>query len=180
MDYPKRKHPRLKEYDYSQCGVYFLTLCSKNREPLFSRIVGRDAPGAPPSPAVELTPIGEIVDRYIASIESAYSSVTVDKYIIMPDHVHMLIAIHCTAFGASGSPRPTELIPRVIAALKRFTNKDSGRPLWQTGYYDHIIRDEHDYMVRWHYIDANPAKWRNDELNSPPTCSKLNDGINPK
>ena len=63
--------------------------------------------------------------------------------------------------------RPTALIPRVIAALKRFTNREAGSKLWKTSYYDHIIRDEADYTVRYNYIRDNPARWAEDEYFIP-------------
>lgn len=64
--------------------------------------------------------------------------------------------------GAPRSSRPTELIPRMIGAMKRFSNQEAGFDMWQTSYHDHIIRSEADYRRIWEYIDTNPAKWRED------------------
>ena len=64
--------------------------------------------------------------------------------------------------GAPRSSRPTKLVPRIVAALKRFTNKEAGLDLWQASYHDHIVRSEADYLRIWSYIDTNPAKWRED------------------
>ena len=61
----------------------------------------------------------------------------------------------------AGSSRPT--VSQVVGALKRLTNKETGLNLWQTSFHDHVIRDEHDYLARWQYIDDNPAKWAEDE-----------------
>lgn len=61
-------------------------------------------------------------------------------------------------------PRPTDaVIPKLISSLKRYTNRKAGASLWQGSYYDHIIRDENDYLRVWAYIDQNPARWAEDE-----------------
>ena len=158
MQRPIRKHPRLKDYDYSQDGAYFVTLCSKEKAKIFCRIVGRDDPGAPP--CTQLTDAGRVVDKYIQSIPTAYKDVELDKYVVMPNHIHLLLSISAPS-GAPRSSRPT--ISRVIGALKRFTNKDADKDLWQTTFHDHIIRDEQDYLACWQYINDNPAKWTEDK-----------------
>jgi len=153
----QRKHTRLKEYDYSTVGAYFITVCSKDKVKIFCRIVGRDDPGAPP--CVVLTDIGKVVDKYISSISDAYECVTVDKYVVMPNHIHLLLTIG--AQRRAESSRPT--VSRIIGAMKRLTNKETGLNLWQRSFHDHVIRDEHDYLTRWQYIDSNPIKWAEDE-----------------
>ena len=61
-------------------------------------------------------------------------------------------------------PRPTNaVIPKLVSSLKRFSNRKAGIDLWQSGYYDHIIRDDEDFLCRWRYIDNNPAAWLEDE-----------------
>lgn len=63
-----------------------------------------------------------------------------------------------------GMQRPTDaLIPKLISSLKRFTNRFCNKEIWQDSYYDHIIRDDNDYLTHWRYIDNNPAKWAEDE-----------------
>ena len=166
----QRKHPRLKNFDYSANGAYFITVCVQNRQSLLSTIVGRDDPGAPP--CVMLTDIGKVVDKYICSISSAYECVTIDKYVVMPNHIHLLLTIGVQR--RAGSSRPTDAeenqaalkkptVSQIIGAMKRFTNKETGLSLWQASFHDHVIRDEHDYLSRWQYIDDNPAKWAEDE-----------------
>lgn len=97
------------------------------------------------------------------TIPTAYPYVSVEKYVIMPNHVHLLLRIREENGGAPGSSRPTQTIPRLIGVLKRLTNRDIGEKIWQTSYYDHIIRNEADYLRIWDYIDTNPAKWKEDE-----------------
>ena len=100
MEFPIRKHPRLKEYDYSAEGCYFVTICTDCRKNLLSRIpVGRAATlhdlleRAAKPPSVQLTKIGRTVEKYICGIGAAYKGVSVDKYVIMPNHIHLLISI---------------------------------------------------------------------------------------
>lgn len=172
MEYPKRKHARLKDFDYSQAGVYFVTICTKDRQRILSKIVpanvdltgavGRDDLGAP-LVQVALTPVGEIVQKYLNSMSEAYPWVTVEHGVIMPNHVHILLQFHADGGRRAGSSRPTQLLPRIVAAWKRFTNRDSGQSLWQSGYHDHIIRDDNDFLNHWTYIDQNPARWTQDE-----------------
>jgi REP element-mobilizing transposase RayT len=85
-----------------------------------------------------------------------------------PNHVHLLISLQnhgndAVGGGLSGQ-RPTDTaIPKLVSSLKRHTDRVSGMELWQSGYYDHVIRCEQDYQAHWKYIDGNPAKWAEDE-----------------
>ena len=156
-----RRSARLPKYDYGKQGVYFVTLCTYPRQCTPST-VGRDDLGAP---SLRLSVIGKIVEHYIRTIPRAYPYVSIDSYVIMPNHVHMLISV-LRDDGAPRSSRPTELVPRIIAALKRFSNQDAGRNLWQRSFYDHIVRDENDYVIRYNYIADNPRRWAEDEYYS--------------
>ena len=122
-------------------------------------VVGCDDLGAP---HVELSEYGKIVQKNIELIESHYNNVSVSKYTIMPNHVHIIIAISNPQNGVPGSSRPTALISTIIAAFKKFTTKEMETNIWQTSYCDHIIRNEADYLRVWQYIDENPAKWTED------------------
>lgn len=155
----RRKNPRLKAYDYSQRGGYFITFCTKDRAPLLSTVVVGG--GVLDAPQTVLTAAGEVVDRYIRDLGRYYPWMTVEHSVIMPNHVHLLLLVHQ---GPPGTSAPTNMaIPRVISALKRFTNRDCGTQLWQRGYYDHILRDEADFLLHWDYIASNPGKWAEDE-----------------
>ena len=161
---PKRKHPRLGNYDYSSTGAYFVTVCTQNRACVLSRIVGRGLAPAVTSD-VELTKFGEIAEEQLLGLESRYSFLKVDKYVIMPNHIHLILILENQAAGAS--PRPT--IMDVVCAYKSLTTiqcKKNGfnSKLFQTSFYEHVIRDRRDYDEIVKYIDENPMRWYYDEL----------------
>lgn len=104
MKFPKRKHPSLKEYDYSNDGGYFVTVCVKNKEKLLGEPVLVNG-------KIKLTPIGETAEKHIKAINSAYDGVRVDSYMIMPDHIHMLITVS------------TALMPPLIRFCTRFCRR---------------------------------------------------------
>ena len=160
-DLPERKKIRLGEYDYSESGAYFVTICTKNRQCILSEVVGG---GALDAPRVELTSYGKILDDEIQKSMRIYQHIQIDKYVIMPNHVHMIINILYNPNGTSRAPsRTNETIPAFVSMLKRFTNKQCGEKIWHRSYYDHIIRTQHDYAQIWQYIDENPSKWESDE-----------------
>ena len=98
-------------------------------------------------------------------MDTFYNNITVDKYVIMPNHIHLLLRVEES--GRSGTPVPTNansIIVRFVSTLKRFCNKACGENIWQSRYYDHIIRNEQDYDEIWQYIENNPAKWEEDKF----------------
>ena len=158
-DIPKRKPTRIKNYDYSSVGAYFITICTKNRAEILSRIVGD---GAHDVPKIRLTQIGEIVEKYLLSSENI-SNVKIDTYVIMPDHIHAIIVIGKDTnveSGTSKAPSPTnEMLPHIVSTFKRFCNKEIGYNIFQRSFAEHIIRDKDDYDTRRKYIYNNPTKW---------------------
>ena len=162
MEYPERKPNRLTEYDYSTNGAYFITICTQDRKKILSRIiVGTPVPGCPQVPHVELLPYGQVAEKFIMQMDAFYDYISVDKYVIMPDHIHLLITIH-DVNGHPGTGVPTErtsIISRFVGTFKRFCNKEYGMNIWQSRYYDHVIRNQQDYDEIWQYIENNPQKW---------------------
>ena len=159
MDLPKRKSTRLKNYDYSSCGAYFITICTQNKEKILSHIVGEGFP------LPKLSPKGEKADKLINFIPEKYEHITVDKYVIMPNHIHFLLSIKNQ--NGRGNPSPT--IENVIGWFKYQSTKEinaafgtSGKTIYQRSFYDHIIRNEQDYKEIWNYIENNPIKWQED------------------
>ena len=155
MDLPKRKNNRLNNFDYGQNGMYFITICTQNRRKILCEIVGG---GALDAPKIKLSEIGEIAEKYILSTNNI-PEIIVEKYVIMPDHIHLLLWVR-DINGTSKAPSPTNnLISHSISTLKRFINKDVGYNIFQRSYYDHVIRNQHDYDETWKYIDNNPINW---------------------
>lgn len=156
MPLPKRQLPRKRDFCYSAREVYFLTICAKDRRNIFSTIVPTKDLKAP---VVQLSVIGKIVDKHIQSIADL-KGVYLEKYVVMPDHIHMLIFIDSEIDdNIHRDPTPTDIIPRIVAYLKRSTNKEVGENIFQKSYYDHIIRNQDDYNKHWDYIENNPLAW---------------------
>ncbi len=156
MKLPKRKPTRLKGYDYSTPGAYFITICTQDRKELLSEItVGDDAHIVPQNHTPNH---GLICDKYINNINVKYENVMVDKYVIMPNHIHLIIFLH----GTMRASYHTKNIESMIRSFTTMVTKESGCSLWQRSYHDHIIRGEKDYQKIWEYIDTNPLKWELD------------------
>ena len=160
MDLPKRKPTRLSYFDYSTPGAYFLTVCTKDKKCILGEIVGG---GALDAPHIQLTNAGKVAQQHIVSGNSI-SGVTVDKFVIMPNHIHMILFVDETSCnGPSRAPAPTNaVVPHFISTFKRFCHRDLGEIIFQRSYHDHVIRGEKDYLKIWQYIDSNPAKWQED------------------
>ena len=155
-----RKPNRCASWDYSNNGKYFITICTEQRKCILGKGIVGD--GVLDVPRVELTENGKLCVKHIEEMNSIYSDIQTEKFIVMPNHVHMIITIDKSQ-GTSRTPSPTnELIPRYISTLKRLTNKDFGENVWERSYHDHIIRSDDEYSKIWQYIDSNAVKWQND------------------
>ena len=139
----KRKNNRLKDYDYSQNGAYFVTICTKDRRKILSDIVGDDAHIVPKK-------CGLVVEKYIKNV------VEIKEYVIMPDHIHLIILLQNGTMWASS---PTNSIGKIVRSLKTLTTKELGQSIFQRSYYDHVIRNEQDYIETLNYIKNNPLKY---------------------
>ncbi|MDR1117489.1 MAG: hypothetical protein LBL09_04505 [Oscillospiraceae bacterium] len=150
---PVRRNIRLKEYDYSQTGYYFITICIKGRHMLLGSIdVG--ARIARPSE------IGRKVEIAMQKISEKYENIMLDKYVIMPNHIHMILVLQQTDSGGRAMRAPT--ISTVVNQFKGYITKQTGFSIWQKLFHDHIIRNEEEYRRIWQYIDENPTKWQDD------------------
>ena len=171
-----RKNIRLKNYDYSQSGLYFVTVCTDFKEKILW--ADDDAKNG-------LSFIGKIVEESIIFIDENYEGVSVDKYCIMPNHIHLIIDIGLSGCRRGSLPlRETETgvcrrgslplrgtgnniqLNEIIGRMKSYTTKryreltaNSNGILWQRNFYEHIIRNDEDYAEKWQYIDENELKW---------------------
>ena len=159
---PKRKHPRLDHYDYSTAGAYFITICTQSRRCLLSRIVGR---GLAPA-EIQYTTYGQIAQEQLLLLEQRYPSLKIDQYVIMPNHIHAILLLEEMA---GDSQHPT--IMDIVCAYKSLTTRQCKKvqpidKLFQTSFYEHVIRGREDYNEIAEYISNNPKQWELDKLYS--------------
>ena len=157
---PIRKHPRLKNFDYSSAGAYFITICTHNRKCLFSHIVGR---GLAPT-EIRYTAYGQIAKEQLFLLEKRYPFLKIDQYVIMPNHIHVILML---GEAAGASPRPT--VPDIVCAYKSLTTRECKKAIpvdkvFQDSFYEHIIRGKEDYIGIAEYIINNPKQWEMDAL----------------
>ncbi len=154
-EFPKRKANRLANYDYSQNGAYFITICVKDKQPILSRIKFNSIyPNE-----IQLSKFGTIIANEILNIENRYDNIKVLDYVIMPNHVHLIIQLYNQNYS----------LGQVIGSFKSIATLQCKRigytddKLFQRNYYDHIIRNEDDYFTKANYIKNNPEKWLDDK-----------------
>ncbi len=143
----------MENYDYSSCGAYFITVCTLERRNYFWKNVGAiiDRPQD-----VKLSLYGEIVNEAISNISSVYPALSVESYVIMPNHIHILLRI-CA--DECGRPVVAPTMSRVVKQLKGYVSKQVGTTIWQKSFHDHIIRNRKDYEEHLQYICENPIRW---------------------
>ena len=179
-DLPKRKSTRLKSFNYSSAGAYFVTICVRDRMQILSEIVIEDLAAtdktigiavgeglAPPEITVQLKPCGEIAKEQLQLMEARFPSVTIEDYVIMPDHIHAVIFLHEKEGGASPSPT----VDDVACAFKSLTSRSCKQKygierIFQRSSAEHIVRDREDYETRRKYIYENPKRWYYKHLNT--------------
>ena len=168
MEQQKRKSIRLKNYDYSSSGAYFITICVKNKKNLLWN-VGAIC-GRPFTDNHYLSDYGLVVNNEICKINEIYkNSVILDKYVIMPNHMHMILILHNEVDGriqVDGQPQVAPTISRIIQQFKGSVSKQIGFSMWQKLFHDHVIRNEQEYLKIWEYIDTNPLKWELDRYHA--------------
>ena len=162
-----RRTVRLKDYDYSEEGAYFVTICAHNRECLFGNISdGR----------MQLSRIGKVVEDCWKWLGDQYDYVYLDEWVIMPNHLHGIIVITDEDLGGSRTAPTKEFkhkpLGRLIGAFKTVSarrikdmRKSATARVWQRNYYEHIVRNEKELIGIREYIVNNPFTWDKDEEN---------------
>ena len=159
----RRKNIRLRSWDYSSNAAYHVTICSFRHVCIFGSIDLDDETmiedGETHRTMVKLSEAGRVVERALLETEEVFPGVTIENYVIMPNHVHVLLTVvseNATTLGA--------IVGRFKGRATSLVGKTSFRgKLWQRGYYDHIIRNDQDFSKVWEYIEGNPGKWLEDE-----------------
>lgn len=154
---PKRKPNRLHSYDYSSVGAYFVTVCVQDMRCILSEVKADDMPE---SAYIVMSETGETVNKILSCINAFYHGIRLDHFIVMPNHVHLLISV--TDEKPNGAPRtspPTNALSNFVTGFKKFSERAAGCKIWQRSFHDHIIRSDDDYCRHWQYIDENPKKW---------------------
>ncbi|MBQ3527530.1 MAG: transposase [Clostridia bacterium] len=157
-----RKRNRLKNYDYSSSGAYFITICTKDRKNIFwakdqTHLVGDDI--VTPKKEIELSHYGRIAEIGIKMIPICYPNIELKQYVVMPNHIHMILFI---PYDNGIRIHSTTSIPTIVGQTKRHIAKEIGSPIWQRSFHDHIIRNKEDYEKIAKYIHENPLRWQYD------------------
>jgi len=173
-----RKNNRLKNHDYSLKGYYFITICSKDRQNIFGEhknIVGEGLAPSRYRNKIKLSPLGEIIKKQWNDIPNQYDNIKLDKYVIMPNHIHGILIIDCEDNYRTAA-RAVPTISSIIGSYKSKCSVEylkyikghnlyvSGK-IWQRSFYDHIIRNERSLTAIREYITNNPINWATDENN---------------
>ena len=172
-DIHHRHSIRIKGYDYSKEGIYFITICTQNREKILAKIVTNNVgAGLVPAQRYETTRIGTMVEKIYLNLEKEFYNVILHSYIIMPNHIHGIIEI-CERAGTRPAPTLSSIIRLLkskttlmyIQGVKQGIYQPFNKRIWQRNYYEHIIRNEKEYLKIQEYINNNPLKWKDDKLN---------------
>jgi len=179
---PERRSIRLKEYDYTQPGAYFITLVAFQRQSLFGKI--NDG-------AVVLSDLGDLANAVWFGLETRFSMVKLDEFTIMPNHLHGIIFINGESVGAGQEedtwpvmnfeappvsdmkkgPSLGEIVRTykgTVARLHNRLNKTQGKNIWQRNYYERVIRDEMELDQTRLYIQENPVRWEEENADRYP------------
>lgn len=167
----RRRSIRLRGYDYREAGAYFVTICTANRECFFGEIVDE---------AMQLNRLGEIVQDEWHRTSILRPQVSLDAFVVMPNHIHGIISFDAQEEGKARLAPTTarfvypiaESLPSVLGAFKSACTKrinlarqTPGHPLWQRNYYEHVVRSESELARVREYIATNPARWQEDSEN---------------
>ena len=142
--FPSRKNPRMRHFDYSSPNYYFVTICTWNKTYIF---------GKPNN----LNRWGTVAESVLQEIEDHFSHARVDKYVVMPNHVHMILVLNGMC-----SDLPSIIGQYKSSVTRKIHETAPQQQIWQTSFHDHVIRNQKDYERIWLYIESNPQNWNKD------------------
>lgn len=149
MEYKSRKSPRIPGYDYATPNYYFITICTHNKRCLFGE------PG-------NLSSFGKIAEEFLLQIPKIYPAIKIDKYVVMPNHIHAIMIMEAEAPGQERKDLTGVIGQYKMAVTKQIRRLRNVESVWQRSFHDHVIRNETGYQKIWEYIHNNPAKWEDD------------------
>jgi putative transposase len=159
----QRRSIRLKDYDYTQAGAYFVTICTQGKACILGKVVNGE---------MRVNKYGNIVDKYWHMIPDHFSNTEIDQFVIMPNHIHGIIVLINKRRGEVTAPLRKHTLGQIVAYFKyqtvksiNQTHKTPGNQVWQRNYYEHVIRNADDLNEIRQYILDNPVKWDMDENN---------------
>lgn len=164
MELPKRKPTRLKNHDYSLPAAYFITICTQGKHCILSTVTSENR--------ISYKKAGVISAKYIDMIQDKFPHIEVHKFVIMPNHIHMILFVYGTEKGLTKDTiiyNENENIKKAMGWFKYMATKEINQAfgrnftrIFQRSYHDHIIRGKFDYQKIWNYIHTNPLLWRKD------------------
>ncbi len=177
----RHKHIRLRYYDYSKAGAYFITICTGNKAELFGDIeLGRNQSEriVEAHPCVRPNDAYRMIEKWLFKLQDRFEDVRLDYYVIMPDHIHFVLFLHCVDSGAhTGAPLQvigdaqkavslydiikwfkTQTTNEYIKRVKIGEFPAFNKRIWQRGYYDHVVRSRDELHQIRKYIRDNPAR----------------------
>ncbi|CAI0787949.1 MAG TPA: transposase [Serratia grimesii] len=140
-----RKPLRLRHYDYASIGIYFVTICTQQRQCLFGKI---------DNSIMLLNANGIIAKQYWLETPQHFTHVQLDHFVLMPNHIHALLHIR----EENGAP-----LPIIIRSYKAAVTRQLQRPTWQRSYWERVIRNERELALTREYIANNPSQWGTDK-----------------
>ncbi len=163
-NYPQRKSPRLANYDYTQNGAYFITICTAGRNSLFGQIENG---------IMQLNELGNLAQTCWFDIPLHRMNVELGAFVVMPNHIHGIVVLHVETPKVQRTGQVPSIqagsLGTIVGAYKASVTRQARRAeffaddvLWQERYHDHIIRDTHSYEQITAYVESNPQRWEDD------------------
>ncbi|MBQ8402693.1 MAG: transposase [Clostridia bacterium] len=160
--FPKRKHPRLKSDVYDRAGMYFITICTKDRSPCLGKIVWEPERLQETARCV-LSEAGMAVVEHLRRIPLSDAGAAADTFVVMPDHVHLLLLLEpgkpSGMVQGAWSPSTYTRMVHIVRSFKTMVTKQLGYSIWQTSFYEEILRNPSALASVRQYILANPGRW---------------------
>ena len=160
MTYPQRRSPRKSGYNYSQSGMYFITICIQNRLPLFGTVA---------ADTMQLSPAGSMIAHWWEAVATRFVDLEIDLYVVMPNHFHGIVTLlndDVTSLPQAIQWFKTMTTNHYLREIKTAGWESFEGQLWQRSFHDHIIRDEKSLNILRAYVLNNPARWAEDQFHA--------------